>query len=338
MALSLSAPKTPIIEFTTENTLGGSFMLTGAQRSGKTEFAKRLMFNIRNKISRPYCICPTNDSSHMYDGIFPVPMIYHDMYFKSAGMALLSTREIEARAVEFVRAILTDQTNKKNIADIVNDVDSLYALYKKIPPDYETEQFMSELKAKKAADPKFKEYLIDILKRGIVRGIRKFGDGLTEREKFILLNINVNPNALILFDDCADEYGRLKKVLTVLFTKPFHYNLTIIFISHGDTMIDPNIRRQPFYTVYCNQEIANNAHKNDYLSLMEDTKQRFKEAIQEIEPKKRFLVYDRMDNFGKKCVCMVEPKMVMEKFQMGSKDVRDYCDKIKKTQLYTFSR
>lgn len=135
---------------------------------------------------------------------------------------------------------------------------------------------------------------------------------MAEEDKFILSNININPNALLLLDDCADEYGRMMKLMMSVFSEHHTHNLTVIMTTNIDSAIDPSIRRQPEYTIYCHPDTAISAYNYDLLSLSEDTRRRFKEAANQVESRKRCLVYDRFDDFEKGRIYMTEPKMLTD--------------------------
>lgn len=327
--------------------LNKSVIIFGGSGSGKTTTVRYILNNIGMDIPIIFCFCPTNDDNNMYTNIVPKPCIFTDIKY------------------EQVIKIWEFQNKRKKIYALVNDVTNLQNLCKKIGITMNTDYYKNTIhkyetlkrlilnskstkkdRLLEVLDEKLNKCRIDYLKMIIKhylsdsenRGRLIKSNVLSDADKILINNLDLNPNIMIIFDDCTSELEAVIKqskkekdpnkanVIGNLFTKGRHKSITTILASHDPSGLSTQIRNSAHFTIINSKGLALRILVNDFKNDKTAgaiIKTLFDESL---SPNKYARpMYSSMET---KWYYIISEQVDITRLKIGSSFIRKYCEKI----------
>jgi hypothetical protein len=152
---------------------------------------------------------------------------------------------------------------------------------------------------------------------------------LTDNEKYTLKYFDLNPNMVLIFDDCTDELKKLKSTSVVgkIFFQGRHSSITCLMACHNDNTISVDLRNNAFMTIFTDAKTAiayferpnNHFPKEQKLNNIELTKLVFTPLNAHQK-----MVYDLRKNKLYKYTAEVH-----KDFKFGCENIWKYCNVIK---------
>lgn len=342
----------PRLTLTADKCVGATFALYGPTKSGKTIYTKYIMNLINTPlINQGIVISPTEPSNKEYQGCFPPPAIWHRIRAPEGAVLGKKSPTSPEGKMMFLRSIIDRQTMATSLYKDHNAVEKLEVLTQKLPPagrdsmaealkdlDKRTREAVRNIRNNPAITPYkkheiVKQYttLFDEMKGKIYKMyLNQNMDymwtraGLSQEEKTTLYYMNTNPNMLTVWDDCAASIKPLfkKEEFREMFYQPRHFSLTNIFTFQDNTDLDKNLRKQPFFSILCNAEVARGFCECAGFGKEEKTRAL---AMIPIIFAREFqkMVYVRDDQFYRISIEKTKP------FRFGSDAFWEICDNVK---------
>lgn len=319
-----------------------SIILYGPSGTGKTVIVKDFMHFVKKQFPIVFAFVPTNEQKHDYDSLIPKQLVFEEFGLKE------------------IKDIYLRQKAISEIYNIANNINTLNLLFIRIASP-KAKIFLRKLlyikhKALKEADKIngdastikrkkdeieeiFKEKVIKFYKYVINPNAKKLQNmDLSQEEKYALKYRNLNPKALILFDDASTEIisliklGKKNKDETIknFFFKGRWANITHWYAIHDDTGLDSDIRKNAFKSIFTDKQTALGFFNRSANSFSAIEKKRAEAVINVIFSKEAppfaKLMYSRLDKNNFQYV--VAKEYADSEVQLCSKTVRDFCEKI----------
>jgi energy-coupling factor transporter ATP-binding protein EcfA2 len=237
-------------------------ILYGPSATGKSTLIQHILNSVRETIPLGIVCCPTATLNGDYTNILPDQCVYDDV-----------TRPL-------MQKIFQRQTNVMAMYDIVRDVDVLRPIFDLVA-DSESSTKASRLSSiykKGCADirstydeqevdavvdeltAKYNKKLVKIMRAVINANIAKLQSRpLTEMQRTVVTNININPRLFLLIDDCmatVNEWSKMEETKK-LFFQARHYFISVMIAAQGDTLIPPQLRTNAHISIFTTQAIVN---------------------------------------------------------------------------------
>lgn len=250
-----------------KNYLQQTTVIYGRTRSGKSTIIEEIMYLCRNHIATPFVICQSAISaeSSSFSGKIPKNCIKSDV------------------SPEWLESFMITQKGRTAIYNIANDMIVLKSTFDKIKTINE-ERIENEIKIKttrfiqsiekntnvdydakkeKVAEVQNiqKEKLIDLYKSKIRLNKNKLesNKNLSKEEKCCVNYLDFNPNAMIIFDDCASSFKKWVKASTEikeLFFNGRHYYTSLVITAQDDKEIDSGLRKNAMVSIFTTAQAA----------------------------------------------------------------------------------
>lgn len=325
--------------------LNKSIILYGSSGSGKSMIMRDILYILKDHIPNILVIAPTNHLNNSFDDIIPPQLIFPDV------------------TEELIQNIFKRQKTVVKLYNMVNDYQRLENIYNKLaqPSDnsikykiinsystikhkYQENRDLNHVEKKiklKELDDLHKKSLTEFYKRVINRYRQMIITNSNIHNKFddiefkIIKCININPNFLLILDDCAynaniwGKYNEIKEI----FMNGRHHKITFMISFQDDKLLDSGLRKNAFINIFtteivCNaffQRSANNFTKQEKnkmtklaLSIFNDPKYKEKNYkklvyIKDKNPNVYYILADYIDDF-----------------KFGSDYLHSLCDRVKR--------
>lgn len=231
--------------------LNKSVMLYGASKSGKSTIIRDLLYLLKPHIPNATVICPTNDLNKSYDGFIPKQLIHSEV------------------TEQLLNDILKRQSLSVKLYNMSNNLGKLQSLYEllyrkddetleKIQNAYETVRGRCQDDSK--LDAAHDKNLIAFYKKIISKNIRYLDSmPISDQDKTLIRNININPNFLIIIDDAAVSARRWCKYNSTkeLFFNGRHHRITFMISFQDDMLLDSMFRKNAFINIFTTEQVCN---------------------------------------------------------------------------------
>lgn len=325
--------------------LNTSVILYGGSGSGKTNTSRFLIKLLSDSIPLIFCFCPTNSINKMYTNVLPDHCIYEEIDYKKI-LDIYYWQEkrkrfyLEINNLENLTRIMTKLGLQNVISSVHNK--SLPArkareeILRKKMGNYLEDAEKIESAINKHACESYKIAIQQYINSGQSNPSFRLGDKLDELEARIANNLYLNPNIMIIFDDCTSELEQVIKdsekekdpknrgIIKNLFTKGRHFSMTIIVCSHSPPALKTEIRNNARYSILGSKAVA--------LSFLGNTLKNDKSAAPVIkamfDPSYNPNKYTKImyDNIDQKWYHITAPNMVNVKVVACSPVLRKYCE------------
>jgi hypothetical protein len=325
--------------------LNKSIILYGSSGSGKSMIMRDILYILKDHIPNILVIAPTNHLNKSFDDIIPSQLIFPDV------------------TEELIQNIFKRQKAVVKLYNMVNDITKLESIYNKlaqmsdnfikskvinsytkIKQKYQQNDDLHIVEKKiklKELEDVHKKSLIEFYKKIINRYRNQIMNNKTLQSKFddiefkIIKCININPNFLLILDDCAynaniwSKYTEIKEI----FMNGRHHKITFMISFQDDKLLDSGLRKNAFINIFttevvCNaffQRSANNFTKQEKNKLTKLANCIFNDRkLKDKNYKKLVYIKDKNPN-----VYYVLADYI-EDFKFGSQFLHNFCDKVKK--------
>jgi len=253
-------PKSP------EMYLDKTTIIYGAPNTGKTTLVDEVLFQLREKIPLAFVVAPTNTSNNAYTGRVPSKCIIPRLtpkwlsYFLSRQKDLSEVYQrchnLELLEPMFMK-IATPQLQKR--AQVIKDCakQTLAMISSRI-----NWQFAKQRTQKGEVERMRDVMLRNLYRRALEKSKDEFKrrQGCTVEELTILDNMNCNPNAMLIFDDCASFFKEWYKQTGDMFREIFYTNrwlhLTVVITTQDDKEISTEMRKTAMLLMFTNAQMA----------------------------------------------------------------------------------
>lgn len=325
--------------------LNKSIILYGSSGSGKSMIMRDILYILKDHIPNILVIAPTNHLNKSFDDIIPSQLIFPDV------------------TEELIQNIFKRQKTVVKLYNMVNDFNRLETIYTKIAQSidhniknkivnsYEQIKYkyqqnddlnLVEKKIKlKELDDLHKKSLTEFYKKIINKYRTQIITNPNYQRRFddiefkIIKCININPNFLLILDDCAYNANVWSKYIEIkeIFMNGRHHKITFMISFQDDKLLDSGLRKNAFINIFtteivCNaffQRAANNFTKQEKNKMAKLSNFVFNDPKLKDKNYKKF-VYIKDKNPS---VYYILADFVDE-FKFGSDFLHDLCDKVKK--------
>ncbi len=325
--------------------LNKSIILYGSSGSGKSMIMRDILYILKDHIPNVLVIAPTNHLNKSFDDIIPSQLIFPDV------------------TEELIQNIFKRQKAVVKLYNMVNDLNKLEHIYNKIAQiqdnqiKYKLINSYSIIKSKyeknkdlhivekkiklKELEELHKKSLMEFYKKVINRYRNQIINNKNIQLKFdetefnIIKCININPNFLLILDDCAYNANIWSKYIEIkeIFMNGRHHKITFMISFQDDKLLDSGLRKNAFINIFtteivCNayfQRSANNFTKQEKNKLTKLSNCIFNDPkLKEKNYKKLVYIKDKNPN-----VYFILADYV-ENFKFGSEFLHNLCDKVKR--------
>lgn len=230
------------------NLLNKSIVVYGKSNSGKTTIIKHFLNKLIRYAPAIFVVCPTEPNHGTYSQFLPKELIHYDL-------------TPDANGDTFLTKFIQWQEGRTVTFNTVNDIKNLLLLYNKLP-DKHVNSKIEEIKTIRKKGNKTEQcdmILCHILKDHIYKNADKYTQvASTDADKMILKYTYINPNAIIIFDDCAATFKSMfkSKEFRDLFYQGRHKKITMILSCQDNTDIEAYIRKNAAISVYTQSAVV----------------------------------------------------------------------------------
>jgi len=266
-----------------EPLLNRSIVLYGPSGTGKTIIAKYLMSKMEPHMTAVLGVLPSESQNGDFNGIIDGPVV-HTKIQQLDPKTGLTKKTNEANPGLDLNAVWERNEMTASIYTKANNVDILEELYCLIPQNkcikinkhidrikrkyHRQHQKIYERYSENKGELEEREeklieardnILIKIYKQMIIPFYKYLWvRELTENQRFSLRNIKLNPQILLVFDDCAALLKKFMKqeILAKLFYQNRHAKITCLFTFQDDTNLDAALRKNAFASIFTTPNVA----------------------------------------------------------------------------------
>jgi len=249
-----------------ENFLRKSTLIFGATSTGKTTLCEEILYLCKDIIPTIFVICPTNSSSNAYTGKVPSRCIKDDL------------------DMVWLEKLLARQKHLSEVCKLTESIDILLPIFKKVA-DPKTIMITQSIyqrgedslsivdqsenlnyAKKKTQRITIQQDRCNILKKIYKSTIKLHKKKLLESidledfQRTVVEMIDVYPDIMLIFDDCASKFKKWYKERPDLFKALFFEgrwkNISLIILSQDDKEIDSEIRKNARVTIFTTQQAA----------------------------------------------------------------------------------
>ena len=327
--------------------LNKSIILYGSSGSGKSMIMRDILYILKEHIPNILVIAPTNHLNNSYDDIIPNQLIFPDV------------------TEELIQNIFKRQKAVVKLHNMVNDISRLETIYNKIAQQsdnfikgklissyhqiknkYELNDDLHIVEKKiklKELEDLHKKSVIEFYKKIINRyrtqiiNNKSIQSNFDETDFNIIKCVNINPNFLLILDDCGfnanvwSKYSEIKEI----FMNGRHHKITFMISFQDDKLLDSGLRKNAFINIFtteivCNaffQRSANNFTKQEKNKLAKLANCVFNDPkLKDKNYKKLVYIKDKNPNVYFMLADYIEL------FKFGSDHLHNLCYQVKKKE------
>lgn len=311
-----------------------SIILYGASDSGKSTVIKDFLYYFRNLITQIFVFAPSDPSNGDYteSETIPKPLVHYSL--DATKLNNIWKRQ-EALAAVYNRAndinVLRSLFKRLNLEHVQRMLVAAENCMKDKKEEVKVEFLDKNIRAKKIKEIEklFSDMEMVLYKRYICDHRHRLSKlNLTNDEQFSLKYITFNPRTVLIFDDCATEFKKLRKqkctVLDDILYRGRHIYITTFIACQDDKNLESDLRKNTFINIYTTPQCAMAFFSRAANSFDKETIRRADKATKttfEVEHQK--LIYVRKENKFYRFTATVR-----DPFEFGSPIIREFCKKI----------
>lgn len=306
----------------------------GGSGTGKSAVISAILYLLRSIVPQILVVCPTDRENQTYSKkMVPLPLIHyrldedllHRIWKRQEALS-----QIYAKVNE--ESILRRLYERLRLREIDNVLQK--AQYAKVDTIKKLEeQYLDQvLRGKKIEEieARYKEFFTMMYKTYVIRNRSTLSKmNLSPEEMFAIKHIDINPNMVLVLDDCSAELNKIKSkegkfLLEQMFFQGRHVHMTILIAVHDDTMLNSELRKNAFLSVFTQDLAANTYFERRSNGFTRKIAKQVAEWAPNVFTGYQKLLYMRID--AKFYRFTAEKK---DNFCFGSELIRDYCNLIK---------
>lgn len=338
------------VEFTTDILLNKSLCIYGGSGSGKTTIITNILDILRKEVDQIVVFCPSDPMNKSYSGtwggesgICPKPLIHTTLTGEI--LEAIWTRQ-EMLAAVYNRAnnltIISKLFQRLNLVSInkiiqqaeIKKAESI-SIVKKELGEAGSARKVEEIKKK------YDDFILLVYKKQItIHRNELLRMDLTPEEKHCLKYMNFNPQMVIIFDDCTEQYATLshegKSILSSMFYKNRWAKLTVLLVAHDDKALPSELRKNAFMTICTSAQAAITFFGRNSNSFPSEIKKQVSALARIVYAEgshKKIAFLRTTDSLG-----VVEASLPEAPFVFGADIIREYCGKIASASTVTIDR
>ena len=321
-----------------------NIIIYGQSKSGKSKVVRHILKIISEYVTHAILISTTEKSNRDFEGLIPKELIYNEV-----NLELLKTIWDRQEAVTELYNKINDIVNLKRIFDIVASPadQEMFNRYMRTKEKFIKEcqniyKEPGELEAVLAnAEKEFNSKLVKFFK-GIIRIHRNYllhKMDLIEMDRDIVKFLDLNPNMVLIFDDCNADIATWGKDPTVgkMFFQGRHNNLTTIYTMQDDAKLAPGLRKNAHISIFTSPGCAYTFSTKETNGL-EKRGRKMRDAIIE-----RVFRQDTAVQHHRKLIFLKDNKEPFQyivaklwpTFRIGDPNIWEYCDRVKRDERAT---
>lgn len=344
--------------------IGKSINLYGPSGCGKTVALRNFLKLINGYVNQALVVCPSEPTNQSYKGMFSPAVIHYSFDIGAPPNQKIKPTSLN-KAKFFFEKTWERQEMLSTIYAKVNELGTLHKLYQRLTT-YEkqsSEQIIYKINSKRMKtinllklknltqnilndkitkiNDRCEKLLISLYKKYIENGryrLAKLTD-LSDSEKYSLKYLNINPNLVLVMDDCGADLKKIQKeeVFQRLYIRGRHAKYTIFNSLQDDTQMDLSLRKNIFVSIFLDKAVAlvNFNRKGNGYSKQETKKA--ESIINTIfdssseETKYRCLLYMREDPTGQNYYHYTANDI--RNFPFGSKEYIQLCKAVENNEI-----
>lgn len=316
--------------------LNRTTIIYGKSGTGKSTIIADILYSLRPHAEQIIVIAPTDPTNHTYDrGLVPLPCIHYNITDKLLDafwerQEAMVGRYYEANKPEVLQSLFDRCPTAGKMRSVIDEI-------KRKMRDCEAEindmiigEGEKETKIKRMRE-KYEEFIIMIMRKVINENCSQLARAnLSEKESLSLKYLNINPNIVLIFDDCTEQLDKFKKhpVMQRIFFAGRHNRITAIVAAHTDKSLDSAIKGNCFVTMFTEPASANIYYfGRTTMGFDKDAKNAAANAIKcAFTPAARHqkLVHTRMDDKFYRYTATIHGT-----FRFGNPSIWEFCERIK---------
>ena len=266
-------------------------LIFGGAQSGKTTILDEIMYLCKDIIPNIFVFSSTNTSNNTFTGKIPSNCIASEMHLEWLEKFCNRQKHITEIAkltntIDILRPIFKMVASNHNIAH-VNAVIKRAKEYL-ISLDLNQQWNYAKKKAQKLAVTRKRDNTIIQMFKHVIRYHKcriETMPNLTDIQRTVVEYLDVNPDAMLIFDDMASEFKKWFKK-TSLFKKIFYeirwMSLTVIITSQDDKEIDSELRKNSMVTCFTTPQAATSNFERASNSYSKYEKDMARESIKTV--------------------------------------------------------
>jgi len=238
------------------NSLNQMILFYGPSKTGKSFAMRSFLKKIQPYISFAMVVSPTEPSNKSYMGIVPDPFIHYDMTERTLALLEIMWERQEAivglynlahdtpHLLAIYKHCRTDESDKQ-----LKTVLATRARVLKHLPKHNHKQRERRDRIKQQTD----KLLISIYRKQIDRSREQLKSApLTTQQWAIINNLHINPNMVLILDDCAAELKKFMNhdIIRKLAYQARHNHITTYIAAQDDTDIGASFRRNAHLSLF----------------------------------------------------------------------------------------
>lgn len=318
----------------------------GGSGTGKSALTQHILNSLRDIVPVAIVACPTATVNNDYDKIIPDQCIYDDMtkpliqniFQRQQNVVAMYQMVRDHRHLSKLFYMIADQESR-------HKADRVKAIYKKGCVDVsagctddEVDAMTDELTVR------YHKKLVKIMRNTINGKLLELKQKpLTEVQRSIIFNFNINPSLLLIADDCmatVKEWSALEETKK-LFFQGRHYHITTIILCQAETLLPPQLRSNAHITVFTTESVVNTFIGKTAAGFSNDEKKKISKIAQVIfapspDPARRN--YKKLVIFGSIVSTDHRVQYMLacpRKKRFGSEALWHLCEEVKRESMMT---
>ncbi len=305
----------------------------GGSNTGKSVVIAAILYLLRLVVPQILVVCPTDRENRTYSKkMVPLPLIHYRLdedLLRRIWKRQEALSQIYAKVNE--ESILRRLFEKLQMRDINSVLQK--AQYAKVETIKKLEeQYLDQVvrtKKIEEIESRYKEFFTMMYKTYVIRNRSVLSKmNLAPEEMFAIKHIDINPNLVLVLDDCSAELSKIKSkegkyLLEQMFFQGRHVHITILIAVHDDTMLNSELRKNAFLNIFTQDLAANTYFERKSNGFTRKIVKQVSEWTPIVFTGFQKLLYIR--NEAKFYRFTAEKK---DNFCFGSELIRDYCNRI----------
>lgn len=236
-------------------------ILFGPSGSGKSSLIMHILNTIRDVVPVGMVCCPTNATNGDYNNIIPAECIYDDLTADLMKKIFIRQSNVLAmygmvRSIEILKPLfelIADTASSNKISQLDKLIRTSIGKVKSTYDPDEIESVVEDLESR------YQKKVVKIMRNCIKENKYRLSTmQLTDMQRSILANLEINPNLLLIVDDCAasiKEWRDLEETKQ-LFFQGRHFKVTTILTMQNESIIPVPLRSNAHISIFTTKKIA----------------------------------------------------------------------------------